>query len=226
MPRLVAAGTSTLSTPTPARPIACRLVGVREQLGVELRRRADQDAVVAADPLEQLARGSSRSRSRRRSLRRAAARSPESPMFSATSTLRHAAACSRWRSTTQSMQAVSARTSSGSIAGNIADPQLVAAELAVGLDVDDAVGAQRRRDGRGVDAVVEVDRADDQRALGRVGDERRRVRRRLGPGVEVVARTRSCARRSSRGRPGRSSSRAARRAGTASRAPACCRSGP
>ena len=72
------------------------------------------------------------------------------------------------------MQAVSAWTSSGSIAGNIADAQLVAAELAVGLGVDDAVGAQRRGDRGGVDVVVEVDRADDQRALGRVGDERRR----------------------------------------------------
>ena len=81
------------------------------------------------------------------------------------------------RSTTQSMQAVSARTSSGSIAGNIADAQLVAPELAVGLGVDDAVGAQRRGDRGGVDLVVEVDRADDERALGRVGDERRRERR-------------------------------------------------
>ncbi len=38
-------------------------------------------------------------------------------------------------------------------------PQLVAAELAVGLDVDDTVGAQRLCDGRGVDRVVEVDGA-------------------------------------------------------------------
>ena len=64
------------------------------------------------------------------------------------------------------MQLVSACTSAVSTAGNIADPQLVAPELAVGLDVDDPVGAQRRRDRGGVDALVEVDRADDQRALG------------------------------------------------------------
>ena len=44
------------------------------------------------------------------------------------------------------MHAVSASTSSGSIAGNMPDAQLVAAELAVGLDVDDAVRAQRRGD--------------------------------------------------------------------------------
>ncbi len=54
IPRLVAACTSTLSTPTPARPIARRLVGTLDQLGGQLRRRADQDAVVGADPLRQL----------------------------------------------------------------------------------------------------------------------------------------------------------------------------
>ena len=46
------------------------------------------------------------------------------------------------------MHAVSACTSAGSTAGNIADPQLVAAQLAVGLDVDDPVRAQRRGDAR------------------------------------------------------------------------------
>src|SRR6476661_5011310 len=40
------------------------------------------------------------------------------------------------------------------------DAQLVAAELAVRLDVDDAVGAQRAGDRCGVDRVVEVDGAD------------------------------------------------------------------
>ena len=52
------------------------------------------------------------------------------------------------------------------------DAQLVAAELAVGLDVDDAVGAQRLGDGRRVDRVVEVDGADDLRAV-RPGRRRR-----------------------------------------------------
>ena len=42
-----------------------------------------------------------------------------------------------------------------------ADAQLVAAELAVAVGVDDAVGPQTARDLRGVDPVVEVDRADD-----------------------------------------------------------------
>ena len=106
------------------------------------------------------------------------------------------------------------------------DAQLVAPELAVGLDVDDAVGAQRGGDGGRVDALVEVDRADDERALGRVGHERRGELRRLGPVVEVATRTPWCARRTSRGRRCRASSRSARPAGTASRRPACCRSGP
>ena len=39
--------TSTLSTPTPARPITRRRVGLLDQLGGHLRRRADQDPVVA-----------------------------------------------------------------------------------------------------------------------------------------------------------------------------------
>jgi predicted metal-dependent phosphotriesterase family hydrolase len=52
------------------------------------------------------------------------------------------------------------------------DAQLVAAELAVRLGVDDVVGAQARRHGRGIHAVVEVDRDDDLRAVGGVGDER------------------------------------------------------
>ena len=43
-----------------------------------------------------------------------------------------------------------------------ADAQLVAAELAVRLGVDDAVGAQRPGDRRGVDVVGEVDRADHE----------------------------------------------------------------
>src|SRR6185295_20419844 len=66
------------------------------------------------------------------------------------------------------------------------DPQLVAAELAVGLDVDDPVGAQRGGQGGGVDRVVEVDRADDQRALGRVGDEAAGELAAPGPAVEAA----------------------------------------
>ena len=79
------------------------------------------------------------------------------------------------------MQRVSASTSAGSIGGEHRDAQLVAAELAVGLGVDDPVGAQHLRDRGGVDGVVEVDGADDLAARGGVGDERRRVRRSSRP---------------------------------------------
>ena len=60
MPRLVAASTSTLSTPMPARPTTLRLVGARDQLGGDLRRRADQQAVVVADALGELLGGPAR----------------------------------------------------------------------------------------------------------------------------------------------------------------------
>ena len=54
MPRFEAAATSTLSTPTPARPITRRLSARVDQLGVELGRGADHDAVIGADVLEQV----------------------------------------------------------------------------------------------------------------------------------------------------------------------------
>ena len=63
------------------------------------------------------------------------------------------------------MQAVSASTSAGSMAGNMPIAQLVAAELAVAVGVDDAVGPQHGAELAGVDVVVEVDRADDAERL-------------------------------------------------------------
>ena len=57
MPRRVAASTSTLSTPTPARPITFRFDAELDQLGGQLRRRADDDRVVAADDLGEIAVG-------------------------------------------------------------------------------------------------------------------------------------------------------------------------
>ena len=74
IPRLDAAATSTLSTPTPARPTTRQVVGAVDHLGVELGRGADQDAVVAADPRPAGRRGSSRCRDRRRSARAACRR--------------------------------------------------------------------------------------------------------------------------------------------------------
>ena len=47
--------------------------------------------------------------------------------------------------------------------GEHADAQLVAAQLAVRLDIDDVVGAQRLRDLGGIHLFVEVDGADHLR---------------------------------------------------------------
>ena len=125
------------------------------------------------------------------------------------------------------MQAVSASTSAGSIGREHRDAQLVAAELAVRLGVDDAVGAQHLGDRGGVDAVGEVDRADDLRALRRVRHERRGVRRSSRPRCRAAPDgVRGARRRPSRGRRCRSASRSGRPAGTAWRPPGCCRSGP
>ena len=66
------------------------------------------------------------------------------------------------------------------------DAQLVAPQLAIGLGVDDPVGAQRGGHRGGVDLVGEVDRAHDERALGRIGDERRGEVAVLRPAVEVA----------------------------------------
>ena len=78
----------------------------------------------------------------------------------------------------------------------------------------------------GVDRFVEVDRADDQRALRRVGDERRRELRAPRPSRRGAPRSCASGRPRSRGRRPRASTRSARRAGSASPAPACCRSAP
>ena len=126
----------------------------------------------------------------------------------------------------QSMQAVRASTSAGIDRREHADPQLVAPQLAVGLGVDDAVRAQRRREGRGVDRVVEVDRPDDQRALRRIGDEGVASSERLRPAVEMVRRGAAPRDAELEAAALRAATRSGRRAGTASPARACCRSAP
>ncbi len=84
------------------------------------------------------------------------------------------------------MQAVSALHVAGVGRREHPDPQLVAPELAIRLDVDDPVGAQRRGEVGRVHLGVEVDRPDDQRALGGVADERSRVLVLSGPSVQVA----------------------------------------
>ena len=76
--------------------------------------------------------------------------------------------------------------------GEQRDAQLVAAELAVRLDVDDAVRARSAAASAAASTgVVEVDRRGHGAAVGRVLDERGRVRSRVGPAVDVAADGRS-----------------------------------
>ena len=105
------------------------------------------------------------------------------------------------------------------------DAQLVAAELAVGLGVDDAVGAQRGGDGGGVDVVDEVDGAAHVAALRRLGHERLGERARLRPAVEELGGPVAAADGELEPALVEHPAHAVRRAGTATRARACCRSG-
>jgi hypothetical protein len=75
------------------------------------------------------------------------------------------------------------------------DAQLVAAELAIGLDIDDPVGAQYPGDRRRVDLGGQVDGRDDGRPVARIGDEGRRVRGVLRPAVDGRCRLRRAGRR-------------------------------
>ena len=69
MPRLVAAGMSTLSTPDAGAADHLHPVGALDHVGGDLRGRADHDRVVVADPLARARRPPSRRRGRRRSAR-------------------------------------------------------------------------------------------------------------------------------------------------------------
>ena len=105
MPRLVAAATSTLSTPTPARPMAFRRVARSMTSAVSFV--AERMRMPSYSSMRSRWSPSSTSKCSRSSA------TPEAPIFSATRTRITAAI----RSTTQSMQAVSACTSARSIAG-------------------------------------------------------------------------------------------------------------
>ena len=73
------------------------------------------------------------------------------------------------------MHAVSAFTSAGSVAGNIAIRSWLRPSLRYGSTSTIPLARKVAASGGGVDLVVEVDRPDDQRALGRVVHERRGV---------------------------------------------------
>ena len=142
-------------------------LGALDQVGGQLRRRADQDRVVVADRLAQLLVGHLQAEVDVEVLAQQLDAGVGDLLLDQDL---HRVTSARSR---RPVDAGGERLDVGGLdRREHPDPQLVAAQLAVGLDVDDAVGAQRRRQRGGVDRVVEVDRADDERALRRVGDER------------------------------------------------------
>ena len=178
IPRLVAAGdvdvvdadAGPADGPQPLRPWR------------SARRRAWSPSGSGSRRSRRSARRAPRASSRRRASTSKCSRSsstPGSPIFSATSTL--ARVRSSVRSRTQSMQAVSARTSAGSVAGNIAIRSWLRPSLRYGSTSTIPLARSVAASAAASTSLVEVDRADDQRALGRVGHERRRVRRARRP---------------------------------------------
>ena len=175
IPRFVAAATSTLSTPTPARPTARSRVRLVDHLGVKLRRRADENALVARDALGQLVPA------------------PANPEFDVEvlaeevdSGIADLLGDENLHDVLQDVVDAARQRRDVARRGRREhrDAELVAAELAVRLDVDDPIGAQRRRERSGIDVIIEIDRADDLGALRRVDHERRRPRMLLGPVVQ------------------------------------------
>ncbi len=79
------------------------------------------------------------------------------------------------------MQAVSACTSAGSVAGNIATRSWLRPSLRYGSTSTIPFARSVAASAAASTCIVEVDRADDQRALGGIADERRRVRVRARP---------------------------------------------
>ena len=146
---------------------------------------------------------------------------PDAPIFSAT----------RTRFTQPLQHVVDAgreRLDVGGLDGReAADAQLVAPELAVGLDVDDAVGAQRRGQGGGVDLVGEVDRRR-RRASAWPGRRRTGSRRRWRSAQSYSVPDDVAVRDDApvQAAVARASTRPGRPAAGAWRPRACCRSGP
>ncbi len=182
IPRRVAAGMSTLSTPVPARPITLRLVASSISSGVIFV--AERIRIASYSPIR--SRSSSSDISRPELDLEVVAEQVDAVVGDLLLDQDLHPATPSTFSSTQSMQTVERLDVVGLDRREHPDPQLVAAELAVGLDVDDPVGAQGGGQSGGVDRVGEVDRADDQRAFGGVGDERRGDVAALGPAVEVA----------------------------------------
>src|SRR5690348_2133293 len=184
IPRRVAAGMSTLSTPVPARPITFRLVARSISSGVILV--ALRIRIASYSP--SLPRNSSSLMSSPRSTSNfdRSRSTPVSAIFSLTRTFIGRGNLARGADAVgvvdDPVDALGQRLDVIRLhGGEHPDPQLVAAELAVGLGVDDPVGAQTSGNCGSVDVVGEINGSDNQRTFLRIGDEGGREIRRLGP---------------------------------------------
>ncbi len=115
IPRLLAAGMSTLSTPVPARPIARRLVAFSISSGVIVV--AERMMIASNSPIRRSSSAWSQSTPISTSNRSRSSSTPASAIFSLTRTFTSARPSTF--SITQSIEAVSASTSAGSTDGNI-----------------------------------------------------------------------------------------------------------
>ncbi len=127
--------------------------------------------------------------------------------------------------TTWSTERVSASTSDGSMAGNIPTRSWLRPSLRYASVSRMPLARSAVQTSFGVDRIVEVDRADHVRPLGRVRARTAWPTRATRPTRTGSRPTRRCDRPPSRGHRCRASSRAARRASPASPPPGCCRSG-
>ena len=180
---VVDAGAGAADRPHPVGPL--------DQLGGHLRRRADHDRVELADPALELAVGPVGADLDVEALAQEVdAGVGDLLLDEDLGAVAHPPGTVEPFSITQSIQAVSASTSDGLDRREHADAQLVAAELAVGLDVDDAVvraappraaaGVDRRRRSRSCRTTARALRPGRRRTG--VGERRER----LGPAVEVA----------------------------------------
>ena len=175
IPRRVAASTSTLSTPTPARPITFSRVAARDHLGGHLRRRADDQRVVVADDLlERRVRCRRRRRTARAAARRRRPRSARGRgLCSHAATGASNASNARATATPRSMSAPSSVSDSSTAASarrdvedvepaDVADPEDLPLQVRLARCERDAVPvAEMQQQLVAVDAVRRADGGHD-----------------------------------------------------------------
>ena len=194
----VAASTSTLSTPVPARPITRSRRRGRDQLGVDARGRAHDERVVArrcaaaARPVEP-----GRRRPRRLAGLGAATRlgdQPRASVGSAKARRRAGSTCSRREQLQLERLRGRATRSPASMAPNVPDAQDAALELALAAGDRRCRGRSRRPRAQrvAVDALRHGDRRHE-RAVGVVGREQLEAQRRARAARTPRAEPRACA---------------------------------